>query len=338
VADQLSAIDARAINTLPLGKDPNGNEIVVRVGRYGAYLQRGEETARLADQIAPDELSIARAVELLAAPGPDRELGVDPASGHRVFVRTGRYGAYVQLGEANSGKDKPKTASLLSSMNPQQIDLGQALSVLELPRTVGVDPRDGEPVTAQLGRYGPYVSKGDESRSLEREEQVFTVTLEQALDLLAGPRRRRARTPAGPLRELGVDPVSGRAITLREGRFGPYVTDGETNASLKKMDSPGSLTPERAQELMQERRDRGPVTRKPRRRARPGDGKDAKGVRADDGQRPRHKHGAEAESGAKSRGRTGQRKTRPGKPSSRGKAAVVVRRKPNASATSPVGS
>jgi DNA topoisomerase I len=350
VADQLSAIDARAINTLALGRDPEGRDVVVRVGRYGAYLQRGEETARLGDGIAPDELDVSRAIELLQAPGTDRELGVDPVSGQRVLVRLGRYGAYVQLGEANSDKQKPKTASLLSTMNPVELDLDQALRLLTLPRTLGVDPKDGEPVIAQLGRYGGYVSKGDENRSLEREDQVFTVTVEEAVALLGSPRRRRTRGQAGPQRELGTDPASGRPIVLREGRFGPYVSDGETNASLRQADSPGTITQERAQELLQERRDRGPVARKVRRRSRSGDGKpapstarsakavDKRGRKAQKlGQDSRPPAKPSSRAPAAKAARTDGKPRRPSAPkSARAKATVAPRRKPTARASSSI--
>jgi DNA topoisomerase-1 len=267
VADQLDAIDARAINSLSLGRDAEGNEILVRVGRFGAYLQRGEATARLPDDIAPDELTVERAVELLSSPADDRDLGIDPATGLRVLARRGRFGAYVQLGEGGDGQAKPRTSSLLRSLTFEGVTLEDALRLLSLPRTVGIDPASGEPITAQLGRYGPYVARGKDSRSLEQEEQVFSITLEQALALLAQPRtRRRAGAAAAPLRELGPDVVSGRPIVVREGRFGPYVSDGETHASLHKGDAPASITLERAQELLQARRDRGATAsaRRPR--------------------------------------------------------------------------
>ncbi len=264
VADRLEEIDARAINSLPLGEDEQGRLIVVRVGRWGAYLQRGEETARFPEDLAPDELTIEKASELLEAPSSDRDLGVEPETGLQVLARAGRFGPYVQLGEGGSGKEKPKTSSLMRSQSIESLTLEEALQLLSLPREVGVDPADGQPITAQLGRYGPYVQKGSDSRSLEAEEQVFTVTVEEALRLLAQPktRGRRAAAPSPPLRELGPDPVSGQVITLREGRFGPYVTDGETNASLRKGDDPGTITAERAQELLQLRRDRGPAKKK----------------------------------------------------------------------------
>ena len=149
--------------------------------------------------------------------------------------------------------EKPRTASLLSSMSPATVTLDEALRLLTLPRTLG--EVDGEPVTAQNGRYGPYVKRGSESRSLESEEQLFTISLDDALALLAQPPRRRGRgAPKAPLRELGADPVTGRAIVLKDGRFGPYVTDGETNASLRKGDSVEAVTSERAAELLAERR------------------------------------------------------------------------------------
>ena len=267
VADRLSEIDARAINSLPIGTDSQGLEVVARVGKYGAYLQRGDDTARLSDEIPPDELTLDRALELLEAPNGDRELGTDPATGLPVFVRAGRFGAYVQLGKAGSGKDKPRTSSILSSMSPETLTLQDALRLLALPRQVGIDPESGEPITAQLGRYGPYVARGSESRTLAKEEDAFTISLEQALELFAQPRQRRTRAVSAPLAEFGEDPGSGRLITLREGRFGLYVTDGEVNASLRREDTADTLTAERARELLRLRRERGPVKR-PRGQAR----------------------------------------------------------------------
>jgi DNA topoisomerase-1 len=228
--------------------------------------------------MAPDELTVAKATALLDAPSGDRELGVDPATGMPVLVRVGRYGAYVQLGEAGNAKaEKPKTASLLSTMTPPTMTLEDALKLLALPREVGHDPADGEIITAQNGRFGPYITKGKDSRSLTSEDQIFALTLEEALALLAQPkergRRRAAGAAAGPLKELGDDPVSKKKIVLKEGRFGNYVTDGDTNATLRKGDSPESITPERAQELLAERREReasGQVGRKGRRQGAEG--------------------------------------------------------------------
>jgi DNA topoisomerase-1 len=184
----------------------------------------------------------------------------NPATGRTIAVRAGRYGPYVT--ELVEGDEKPRTASLLKTMSPETVTLEQALQLLTLPRVVGES--DGEEVVAANGRYGPYVKKGTETRSLGSEEELFTVTLDEALALLAAPRQRGRAAAKPPLKELGVDPVSSKPIVLKEGRFGPYVTDGETNASLRTGDSVESITPERAQELLQDRRARGPA--KPRRR------------------------------------------------------------------------
>ena len=252
----LGDIDAREINTLPIP----GSDIVVRVGRYGPYLERDGQRQTLPPDIAPDELTPERAEELLAQGRQERELGVDPATGRVVVVRAGRYGPYVT--EVVEGEEKPRTASLFRSMSPETVTLDEALRLLTLPRTLG--EVDGEPVLAANGRYGPYVKRGSETRSLESEEQLFTATLDEALTLLAAPKTRGRRAAAPPLKELGPDPVSGKPLVVKNGRFGPYVTDGETNASLRSSDSVETLTFDRAVELMTARRERGPVT--PRRR------------------------------------------------------------------------
>jgi DNA topoisomerase-1 len=263
VSENLGEIDARAVNSIPIGKDPAGVDIVARVGRYGPYIQRGEDTISIPEDLAPDELTVKKALELLSAPSGDRELGKDPATDLPVLVRAGRFGAYVQLGEASAGGEKPKTASMFKSMKPETLTLDEALRLLSLPRAVGADPKDGVAITAQNGRYGPYIQKGTESRSLENEEDIFTVTVDKALALLAQPKQRGARrAAAAPLRELGNDPVSQKPIVLREGRFGPYVSDGDTVASLRKGDTIEGITPERAQELIAERRERGPSVKK----------------------------------------------------------------------------
>jgi DNA topoisomerase-1 len=237
--------------------------VVVRVGRYGPYIQHGESRGSLPEDIPPDELTVPKALELLAAPSGDRQLGTDPDTGATVTAKAGRYGPYV-----TTDTDPPRTASLLRTMSLETLTLADALKLLTLPRMLGVAD-DGEEVTAQNGRYGPYVKKGEQSRSLESEEALFTVTLEQALALIAQPkvrgRRRAAETP--PLRELGADPVSGKPVVLREGRFGPYVTDGETNASLRKGDEIETITPERAAELLADRRARGDAPKRPARSA-----------------------------------------------------------------------
>jgi DNA topoisomerase I len=249
VTDHLDEIDARAVNSIPIP----GSEAVARVGRYGPYLERGEQRASLPADLAPDELTPERVEELLSQPD-SRPLGVDPATGNEIVARSGRYGPYVTEVLSDGADDKPRTASLFSSMSTETIALEDALRLLSLPRVVG--QVDGEDVTAQNGRYGPYIKRGAESRSLASEEQLFTVTLDEARALLAEPPRRRGRggSTRGPLKELGADPASGRPIVLRDGRFGPYVTDGETNASLRRGDTPDGVTLERAAELLAERR------------------------------------------------------------------------------------
>jgi DNA topoisomerase-1 len=261
VAERLNEIDARAINSLPLGKDEQGREVIVRVGRYGPYLQREDSTASIPEDLPPDEVTLQKATELLDAPSGDRLLGTDPESDLPVYVRSGRFGSYVQLGEAG-GKEKPKTGSLLKAMLPAEMSLEDALKMLGLPRVVGEHPESKLPITAQIGRYGPYISCGKDSRSLEKEEEVFSITPEQALIVLAQPKTRGQRKTAEPIKELGTDEFSGGVITLREGRFGLYVTDGETNASLRKGDLPESIDNARAQELLHQRRERAPVKKK----------------------------------------------------------------------------
>ncbi|MDQ3672195.1 MAG: type I DNA topoisomerase [Actinomycetota bacterium] len=248
VTEHLDEIDARAVNSIAIP----GSEAVIRVGRYGPYLERGEARASLPGDLAPDELTAEKAEELLAQPD-NRPLGKDPETGHDLVVRSGRYGPYVTEVLPEGAEEKPRTASLFSSMSPESVSLEDALRLLTLPRVVGAV--DGEDVTAQNGRYGPYVKKGSESRSLETEEQLFSVTLEEANALFAQPPRRRGKGAArGPLRELGADPGTGRQIVVKDGRFGPYVTDGETNASLRRGDTVEGVTPERAAELLAERR------------------------------------------------------------------------------------
>jgi DNA topoisomerase I len=263
VTHQLGEIDAREINTIEIG-----DGIALRIGRYGPYLERGEDRVSVPDDIAPDELTVEKAQELLErAGGEERALGVNSETGRNVVLRAGRYGPYVaELPPDEDSKEKPRTASLFRDMSAETLTLEEALRLLSLPRGLGTAP-DGEEITAQNGRYGPYIQKGKETRSLESEEEIFTITLERALELLSQPKQRRRRGQAqGPLRQLGEDPGSGKPITVRSGRFGPYVTDGETNASLRRGDDPESVTLERATELLAERRAKGPA--KPRRRAR----------------------------------------------------------------------
>jgi DNA topoisomerase-1 len=208
--------------------------------------------------MTPDELTLDEALRLLAAPKGDVPIGEH--DGHPVFAKTGRYGAYVQWGTMDAppeGFEKPKMVSLFKTMNIERFTMKDALDLLSLPRTIGNDPADGEPITAQNGRYGPYISKGKESRSLQTEEQLLTVNLEEALALLAQPRvfgRGRA-APKPPLKEFGNDPVSGKPVVAKDGKFGEYVTDGEVNAGLTRGDRLETMTNERAYELLQLRRD-----------------------------------------------------------------------------------
>jgi DNA topoisomerase I len=263
VLEHLGEIDAREVNSIPIGADENGEIVVVRVGRYGPYLQRGEERASIPNDLAPDELTIDRALELLRAPSSDRELGVDPKTGEVVSVRSGRFGPYVQLGEQEDPKSKPPRASLFKSMAPESITLEKALELLGLPRTVGVDPGTGEEIVARNGRYGPFLQRGSETRSLEREEQILDIGLDESVALFAQPKRRRfGRQEATPVREIGIDPETKASIVLREGRFGPYVTDGTVNASLRRGDDMDSIDLERASELLAERRAAGPAKRR----------------------------------------------------------------------------
>lgn len=256
VVERLGEIDARQVNSFPIGEDPDGVMIEARAGRYGPFLSRGEDTAPIPEDIAPDELTLELAIELLNRPSGDKILGTDPDTGLTVIAKNGRFGPYVQLGEADPAakKSKPKTASLFKSMEIDSLSLDQALQLLTLPRVVGTHPERGEEIQALNGRYGPYLKMGTDSRSLETEEELFTVTLPRAVEIFAQPKRRRGQSAQTPLKELGEDPDSKKPIVLKDGRFGPYVTDGEVNASLRKGDTPENVTPERAQELLAERR------------------------------------------------------------------------------------
>ena len=295
LVDNLGEIDARAVNSIEIGEG-----ITLRVGRYGPYLEDGEgKRANVPADVAPDELTVDKARELFARAADDgRELGVDPVSGHVIIAKDGRYGPYVTevlpepeetteaVQAAAAGMDgetvkgtakpaktkkttkkaagpKPRTASLLRSMDLSTVTLEQALDLLSLPRVVGQDPESGADITAQNGRYGPYLKKDTDSRSLETEEQIFTVTLEQALELFAQPKRRRGQSAArGPLRELGEDPATGKPVVIKDGRFGPYFTDGEINVTLRRGDDPATVSPERAFELLAEKRAKGPTKKR----------------------------------------------------------------------------
>ncbi|MFF3400334.1 type I DNA topoisomerase [Streptomyces sp. NPDC002659] len=261
----LGAIDAREISSFPIG-----DGIMLRVGRYGPYIERGEKDAEghqradVPDDLAPDELTVEYAEELLAKPSGDFELGADPVSGNQIVAKDGRYGPYVTEilpeGTPKTGKNavKPRTASLFKSMSLDTVTLDDALKLMSLPRVVGKDA-DGVEITAQNGRYGPYLKKGTDSRSLETEDQLFNITLDEALAIYAQPKQRGRAAAKPPLKELGTDPVSERPVVVKDGRFGPYVTDGETNATLRTGDSVEDITPERGYELLAEKRAKGPA-------------------------------------------------------------------------------
>ncbi|MFC5145107.1 type I DNA topoisomerase [Streptomyces aureoversilis] len=261
----LGAIDAREVSSFPVG-----NDIVLRVGRYGPYVERGEKDAEghqradVPDDLAPDELTVEYAEELLAKPSGDFELGTDPGTGHQIVAKDGRYGPYVTEilpeGTPKTGKNavKPRTASLFKSMSLDTVTLDDALRLMSLPRVVGTDA-EGVEITAQNGRYGPYLKKGTDSRSLETEDQLFSITLDEALAIYAQPKQRGRAAAKPPLKELGTDPVSERPVVVKDGRFGPYVTDGETNATLRRDDDVETITPERGYELLAEKRAKGPA-------------------------------------------------------------------------------
>jgi len=245
---------------IEVGLDPeSGHSIRVRIGRYGPFLQRGEggegNTASLPDDLAPADLTVEKAVAQLnaKAQGP-RQLGEDPGTGLAVFVMNGRFGPYVQLGEMSDDKKaaKPKRTSLLSTMTEESVTLDDALRLLSLPREVGKHPSDGVPIVASPGRFGPYIKHGKEFRSLESEERLFTVSLDEAVALLAEPKKSRRRQSAAKtvLRELGPHPKGGAPVNVLAGRYGPYVTDGTTNASLPKGMTPEAVTMEQAAELL----------------------------------------------------------------------------------------
>ncbi|WP_433552397.1 type I DNA topoisomerase [Micromonospora zamorensis] len=272
VTENLSDIDARSVNSILLFTDDDGREVVVRVGRYGPYLQRelpggeqpapaaeGEEGGSQGDRapipegLAPDELTPEKVRELFLGGSGERKLGDDPATGEPIVLKSGRFGPYVSSGERKS--------SLLRTQTPDSLTLEEALKLLSLPRLIGVAP-DGVEVFANNGRYGPYVKQGEEFRSLDSEDKMFTVTLDEALALLAAPKARGRRAAAPPLREMGVDPATEKPMVIKDGRFGPYVTDGEFNASLRRGQTPEALTIEEASEMLAEKRAKGPAPKK----------------------------------------------------------------------------
>jgi DNA topoisomerase-1 len=257
---ELGEIDARELATFPIGEGIN-----LRVGRYGPYVEDEEgKRGNVPDDLPPDELDLAKAKELLANPaGAEKELGPDPETGNMIVAKNGRFGPYVTevLPEDAPKSKKPRTSSLFKSMSPETVTLEDALRLLTLPRVVGVDPESGDEITAQNGRYGPYLRKGTDSRSIDDEEKLLTITLEEALAIYAQP-KARGRAAASPGRELGDDPATGSKITVKAGRFGPYVTDGEYNATLRQGDDETTISLERAAELLAEKRAKGPAPKK----------------------------------------------------------------------------
>ncbi len=308
VTENLADIDARSVNSIPLFVDDDGREVVVRVGRYGPYLQRavpgaeaapapardadpaengngaengsGGDRVSIPEGVAPDELTPEKVTELFLGGGGERSLGNHPETGEPVLLRSGRYGPYVSSGDRNS--------SLLKTQSPDTLTLTDALRLLTLPRVVGAGP-DGVEVLAAAGRYGPYVKKGDEFRSLDSEDKIFTVTLDEALALLAAPKTRQRRAAAPPLRELGVDPATDKPMVIKDGRFGPYVTDGEYNASLRRGQTPEELTIEQASEMLAEKRAKGPVAPKKKAAAKKAPAKKAAAGASADGAAPAKK-------------------------------------------------
>jgi DNA topoisomerase I len=257
---ELGEIDARELATFPVGSPDTG--VNLRVGRYGPYVEDADgNRGNVPEDLPPDELTVEKARELLANPaGLERELGRDPASGNTVVAKNGRYGPYVTevLPEGAPKSAKPRTSSLFKEMSLEAVTLDDALRLLTLPRVVGVDPADGEEITAQNGRYGPYLKKGTDSRTLPSEEQLLTITLDEALAVYAQP-KQRGRSAASAGRELGADPATGATVTVKAGRFGTYVTDGEYNATIPRAEDAEQITLERAAELLAERRAKGPA-------------------------------------------------------------------------------
>lgn len=280
LVEKFGDIDARANATFPI----EDSGIVLRVGRYGPYLDKDGQLANVPEDLAPDELTVDKAEELLAAPSGDRELGIDPETGNQLVAKSGRYGPYIteilpEPEEPNASDDpdakpkkrkaakaKPRTASLFKDMDLDSVTLDDALKLLSIPRVIGQHPEDQEDVVARNGRYGPYITWNKESRSLPDEPSILTIDMPGALALLAQP-KQRGRRAADPGKEIGEDPNSKGMIMLKDGRFGPYVTDGETNASLRRADDPLSITLERAVELLAERRAAGPPKKRTKKAA-----------------------------------------------------------------------
>jgi DNA topoisomerase I len=269
LVSELGEIDARKLSTFVItdldALEMGTPKIVVRVGRYGTYVEDEDgRRANVADDLPPDELTVDLARELLAKPvGEERELGLDPETSRMIVAKNGRFGPYATeiLDDGAPKGAKPRTGSLFASMSIDTVTLEQALQLMSLPRVVGTDV-DNVEITAQNGRYGPYLKKGSDSRSLESEDQIFSITLEEAQAIYAQPKQPRRAAAKPPLKDLGADPASGRPMIIKEGRFGPYVTDGEINATLRRGDDIETITSERAAELLAEKRAKGPAPKK----------------------------------------------------------------------------
>ncbi|WP_061961543.1 type I DNA topoisomerase [Demequina flava] len=260
--DNMGEINARAVNTFEIG-----DGITAHNGRYGPFVERvvdeEKQTASIPEELPPGDLTVAKAEELLSNQGGDeRILGEHPALGTTIVAKAGRFGPYVTEQLPEDAKGKPKTASLFKSMDLETVSLEDAVRLMSLPRVVGEDPESGESITAQNGRYGPYLKKGTDSRTIESEEQLLSITLDEALAIYAQPKRGRGRTAKPPLKEFGADPVSGKPVVVKDGRFGPYVTDGEVNATIPKSEDVEALTEERAFELIADKRAKGPAKKK----------------------------------------------------------------------------
>ena len=257
----LGDIDARALNSIEVQPGVN-----VRVGRYGPYLEDAEgKRASVPEELAPDELDAEKVKELFTiSADTGRELGKDPENGNTIIVKNGRYGPYFTevLPEDAPKGTKPRTASLFKTMSIETASLGDALKLLSLPRVVGQDPESGVDITAQNGRYGPYLKKGTDSRSLETEDQIFPITLEEALEIYAQPKTRRGRTAKPPLKELGTDPNSGKPVVIKDGRFGPYITDGTTNVTVPRASTVEDIDADQAYTLLAEKRAKGPAKKR----------------------------------------------------------------------------
>ena len=262
----LGEIDARDNSTFAVGDPSLG--INLRVGKFGPYLERdadGElQRANVPMDLAPDELTVEKAEELFAIPSGERELGEHPEWGVSIVAKSGRYGAYVTevLPEGSPKTLKPRTSSLFASMNLDTVTLDDALRLLSLPRVVGVDPSDEQEITVQNGRYGPYLKKGTDSRTIASEDLIFAITLDEALAIYAQPKQRGRRAAAPPMRDLGIDPSTSKPVVIKEGRFGPYITDGETNATVPSSADPMTLSVDRAFDLLAAKRAAGPTPKK----------------------------------------------------------------------------